>query len=63
MHTNSEVLVGGGLSFPVAIGHVDFWPNGGVSQPVSEFYPRFYKHITIFTSYLCNRDVLQLDQI
>lgn len=35
MHTNSERIVGGGLSFPVAIGHVDFWPNGGVSQPVS----------------------------
>ena len=34
IHTNSEVVVGGGLSFPVAIGHVDFWPNGGVAQPV-----------------------------
>lgn len=34
IHTNSEKIVGGGLSFPVAIGHVDFWPNGGVAQPV-----------------------------
>ena len=34
MHTNSETIPGGGLSFPVAIGHVDFWPNGGVAQPV-----------------------------
>lgn len=34
MHTNSEPLLDGGLSFPVAVGHVDFWPNGGISQPV-----------------------------
>jgi hypothetical protein len=34
VHTNSATLPEGGLSFPVSIGHVDFWPNGGISQPV-----------------------------
>ncbi|EFX89463.1 hypothetical protein DAPPUDRAFT_303060 [Daphnia pulex] len=33
MHTNSASLLNGGLSFPVSIGHVDFWPNGGIVQP------------------------------
>nr|CAH0104972.1 unnamed protein product [Daphnia galeata] len=33
MHTNSASLLDGGLSFPVSIGHVDFWPNGGIVQP------------------------------
>ncbi|EFX89464.1 hypothetical protein DAPPUDRAFT_303061 [Daphnia pulex] len=33
IHTNSATLPQGGLSFPVSIGHVDFWPNGGISQP------------------------------
>lgn len=35
MHTNSASLLDGGLSFPVAIGNVDFWPNGGILQPVT----------------------------
>ena len=35
MHTNSNSLLNGGLSFPVSIGHVDFWPNGGILQPVN----------------------------
>ena len=38
IHTNSDILPGGGLSFPVAIGHVDFWPNGRASQPVWSNY-------------------------
>jgi len=32
IHTNSNTLVDGGLSFPFSIGHVDFWPNGGSKQ-------------------------------
>lgn len=35
VHTNSATLLQGGLSFPFPIGHVDFWPNGGVAQPVT----------------------------
>lgn len=33
IHTNSANLLDGGLSFPTSIGHVDFWPNGGIVQP------------------------------
>ncbi|KAI9557471.1 hypothetical protein GHT06_017299 [Daphnia sinensis] len=33
IHTNSASLLDGGLSFPTSIGHVDFWPNGGIVQP------------------------------
>lgn len=32
IHTNSNTLLDGGLSFPFSIGHVDFWPNGGSRQ-------------------------------
>lgn len=34
VHTNSATLLHGGLSFPFSIGHVDYWPNGGIAQPV-----------------------------
>jgi len=37
IHTNSALLFSGGLSFPTSIGHVDFWPNGGSTQPVNKF--------------------------
>lgn len=37
IHTNSDVLFNGGLSFPTSIGHADFWPNGGSTQPVQQF--------------------------
>lgn len=37
VHTNSETLLHGGLSFPFSIGHVDFWPNGGAAQPGCAF--------------------------
>lgn len=37
IHTNSDSLLNGGLSFTTSIGHVDFWPNGGIVQPVSKF--------------------------
>ncbi|XP_059351094.1 lipase member I-like [Daphnia carinata] len=33
IHSNSANLFEGGLSFPTSIGHVDFWPNGGIVQP------------------------------
>jgi hypothetical protein len=33
IHTNSGTLLQAGLSFPTAIGHVDFFANGGHSQP------------------------------
>ena len=33
IHTNSGTLIDGSLSFPQAIGHVDFFANGGHSQP------------------------------
>ncbi|XP_046639785.1 lipase member H-like isoform X2 [Daphnia pulicaria] len=33
IHTNSDSLLNGGLSFTTSIGHVDFWPNGGIVQP------------------------------
>jgi len=33
IHTNSGNLLEGALSFPQPIGHVDFFPNGGNSQP------------------------------
>jgi len=33
IHTNSGTLIDGSVSFPQAIGHVDFFANGGHSQP------------------------------
>ena len=33
IHTNSGTLTQAALSFPMAIGHADFFPNGGHSQP------------------------------
>jgi len=33
IHTNSGFLVEGAVSFPMPIGHADFYPNGGHSQP------------------------------
>lgn len=45
MHTNSASLLDGGLSFPVSIGHVDFWPNGGIVQPVIPSTRFFLKDI------------------
>ena len=32
IHTNSGYITDIGLSFPFAIGHADFFPNGGSSQ-------------------------------
>ena len=33
IHTNSGTLLHESLSFPQAIGHIDFFANGGHSQP------------------------------
>ena len=58
IHTNSALLFSGGLSFPKSIGHADFWPNGGSSQPVNSlnlFKFKYFiaKHIFSFTVTLC----------
>ena len=37
IHTNSALLFEGGVGFPTSIGHADFWPNGGTTQPVNYF--------------------------
>jgi hypothetical protein len=34
IHTNAGKLENGKIGVDFAIGHVDFWPNGGSSQPV-----------------------------
>lgn len=34
IHTNAGKLENGRLGFPFSVGHADFWPNGGSSQPV-----------------------------
>jgi len=33
IHVNSDTLLGGGLSMYGPLGHVDFYPNGGLHQP------------------------------
>jgi hypothetical protein len=33
IHTDSGSLTDGQLTFIEAIGHVDFYPNGGIDQP------------------------------
>ncbi|KAK4016886.1 hypothetical protein OUZ56_031851 [Daphnia magna] len=33
IHTNAGTILDKRLGFPLALGHVDFWPNGGSLQP------------------------------
>lgn len=34
IHTNAGFIRDGRIGFPFPVGHVDFWPNGGLSQRV-----------------------------
>ena len=42
IHTNAGKLEDGKIGVPLSIGHADFWPNGGSSQPVQHFKFKIY---------------------
>lgn len=33
MHTNSDTIQSGGISIYGPLGHIDYYPNGGLHQP------------------------------
>uniref|UniRef100_A0A915JK89 Lipase domain-containing protein n=1 Tax=Romanomermis culicivorax TaxID=13658 RepID=A0A915JK89_ROMCU len=49
IHTNGDSLSRGGLGALQRMGHVDFYPNGGVTQPGCN-RPTFLKFLTLRNS-------------